>query len=467
MQSSIDKAGLGGPLLGQPSCDRVGATTLYSLLANLTATSRASAETLAPGIPYKALVCLFLDGGNDSYNMLVPLEPEEYARYRTVRTGLALEKEQLLEIGDSPGSGRRFGVHSAMPEVRDLYAEGKLSFVCNVGTLVEPTNLEGLNNLTARLPLGLYSHADQSMHWQTATPDLRGSAGWGGRIAEILQAVNEREGVSMNIFPSGANIFQAGRSLVPYSITPDGASLLEGYADPARPFFRKAVDSMLELKYQNLLKQTYSKLTRDSIDAAAKFFLAWNNTAPLATVFPDTAVGKSLRGVAQGIAARGNLGMRRQTFFARSGGWDHHDEVLATQAGMLRHISEAVGAFWRAMGELGLQDDVVLFTVSDFGRTLSSNGRGTDHGWGGNQFVLGGRHAGSRLYGRYPDDLSFGNPLDTGRGRLIPTMSVDEYFCELALWLGVAPADISYVLPNVGRFCDPAKAPLGMFPFGS
>lgn len=463
MQSSIDKTRLTVPPFGQPSCDRVGSTTLYSLLANLTATSRASAETLAPSVPYKALVCLFLDGGNDSFNMLVPFEPVEYARYQAVRTNLALDKEHLLEIGDPRGTGRRFGVHSAMPEVRDLYAQGKLSFVCNVGTLAEPTTLAGVNDLTARLPLGLYSHADQSMHWQTATPDLRGSAGWGGRIAEILQAVNEREAVSMNISLSGTNIFQSGRNLVPYSITPEGASLLEGYTDPARPFFRKAVDSMLELKYQNLLKQTYSKLTRDSIDAAAKFFCAWNKTAPLTTVFPDTLVGKSLRGVAQGIAARDNLGMRRQTFFARSGGWDHHDEVLTTQAVMLRQTSEALGAFWRAMGELGMQDNVVLFTVSDFGRTLSSNGRGTDHGWGGNQLVLGGNHAGGRLYGRYPDDLSFGNPLDTGRGRLIPTMSVDEYFCELALWLGVASVDIPYILPNIGRFCDSAKAPLGIW----
>jgi uncharacterized protein (DUF1501 family) len=463
MSSSKDNAGQAGQPVGQASCERVGSTTLYSLLANLTATSRASAETLGAGVPYKALVCLFLDGGNDSFNMLAPLEPGEHARYRAVRTDLALATESLLEIADPRTAGRRFGVHPAMPEIRDLYADGKLSFVCNVGTLVEPTTLAALNNLTVRLPLGLYSHADQMMHWQTATPDARGSAGWGGRMAEILHAVNERDTVSMNISLSGTNIFQSGRSLVPYSITPDGASLLEGYTDPARTFFRKAVDSMLELKYQNLLKQTYANLTRESIESAGKFFRAWNATAPLTTAFPSTLIGKSLRGVAQGIAARHNLGMRRQTFFVRSGGWDHHDEVLATQAAMLGQTSEAVGAFWRAMGELGLQDDVVLFTASDFGRTLSSNGRGSDHGWGGNQFVLGGKHAGGRFYGRYPEDLSFGNALDTGRGRLIPTMSVDEYFCELALWLGVAPADISYTLPNVGRFCDPANPPLGMW----
>jgi uncharacterized protein (DUF1501 family) len=230
-------------------------------------------------------------------------------------------------------------------------------------------------------------------------------------------------------------------------------------------FFRKAVDSLLELKYRNLLKQTYANLTRASIDSAAKFARIWNATPPVMTPFPDTLVGRSLRGVAQGIAARQGLGLRRQTFFVRSGGWDHHDEVMATQAPMLAQVSAAVGAFWRALGELGVQDDVVLFTVSDFGRTLSSNGRGSDHGWGGHQFVLGGRQNGGRLYGRYPEDLSFGNPLDTGRGRLIPTLSVDEYYGELALWLGVAPADVPFVLPNLGRFCDLGRKarPLGLW----
>jgi uncharacterized protein (DUF1501 family) len=303
------------------------------------------------------------------------------------------------------------------------------------------------------------------MHWQTSTPDSRGSVGWAGRAAEVLQSANESDGVSMNISLSGTNIFQSGKALVPYSITAEGASLLEGYADPSRPFFRKAVDSMLEQRQQNLLKQAYSSLTRGSIESADKFLKAWKSAPKIATSFPDSRLGRNLRGVAQGIAARGNLGMRRQTFFVRCQGWDHHDEVIVSQAAMLSDVDASIASFWTALGELGLQDDVILFTASDFGRTLSSNGKGSDHGWGGNQFVLGGAHKGGRLYGSYPEDLSFGNRLDTGRGRLIPTLSVDEYFCELALWLGVGKSDIPRTLPNIERFYSvaSAKTPLGLF----
>ncbi len=450
----------------QANCAGVGSTSIYSALLDLTATTRLAAETASPERDYKALVCLFLDGGNDAYNMLVPLEPEEYARYRAARGDLALPKESLLEI--AAANGRRFGLHPSMDDVAALYRERKLSFVCNVGTLVEPTNLAAINQATARLPLGLYSHADQVMHWQTSTPDVRGSVGWAGRAAEVLQAFNEKDAVSMNISLSGTNIFQSGRSLVPYSITPQGVSLLKGYNDPTRAFFKKAVDSMLELQYQNLLKQTYARLTRTSIESADKFLLAWQAAPTIATEFPDTPLGRSLRGVAQAIAARGQLGMRRQTFFVRSPGWDHHDEVVASQTTMLAAVSQAVGAFWRAIGELGLQDEVVLFTASDFGRTLSSNGRGSDHGWAGHQFVLGGPQDGGRLFGRYPDDLSLGCGLDTGRGRLIPTTSVDEYFGDLALWLGVVRSDLKRTLPNIDRFYDVTsdRAPLGLFDRG-
>ena len=227
----------------------------------------------------------------------------------------------------------------------------------------------------------------------------------------------------MNISLSGTNVFQSGKNLIPYSITPNGVSLLDGYADPERLFFSKAVNSMLEQQYQNLFKQTYASLTRSSIESANVFLDAWNSAPPVTTAFPETQLSQSFRGIARSIAARDRLGMKRQTYFVRHCGWDHHDEVLNSQAVSLTHVSQAVGAFWQALGELGLQDDVLLFTASDFGRTLSSNGKGSDHGWGGNQFILGGGHKGGRLYGKYPENLELGNDLDTGRGRLIPAPS--------------------------------------------
>ena len=451
---------------GQPNCDQIGSTSMYSLISNLAMTGRASAPEVGASPRYRALVCLFMDGGNDSYNMLAPLEPDEFRRYETARADLAIGRSEWHEIRDGSGreNGRQFGVHPSMPELAKLYRASELSFVSNVGTLVEPTNLGAINNSLARLPLGLYSHADQVMQWQTSTPDRRQGQGWAGRAAEVLQALNEKDSVSMNISLSGTNIFQSGRNLVPYSITPDGASLLTGYTDPSRAYFRKAVDSLLELEYRNLLKQTYSSLTRQSIDSGHRFLHAWRQAKPITTAFPETQLGKNLRGVAQGIAAREHLGMRRQTYFVRHAGWDHHDEVLSNQGHMLAAVDRAVGAFWRAITEMGLQDSVLLFTASDFGRTLSSNGKGSDHGWGGNQFVLGGNHRGGRIYGKFPEDLSLGNSLDTGRGRLIPTLSVDEYYCELAQWLGVTNADMPKILPNLERFHHIGqRSPLQMF----
>jgi uncharacterized protein (DUF1501 family) len=200
-------------------------------------------------------------------------------------------------------------------------------------------------------------------------------------------------------------------------------------------------------------------MTRRSIESGAQFLHAWKSAPSIATEFPASNLGQSLMGVARGIAAREQLGMRRQTYFVRHAGWDHHDEVLANQGHMLGVVDQAIGSFWRSITEMGLQDSVVLFTASDFGRTLSSNGKGSDHGWGGNQFVLGGKHKGGRLYGTYPEDLALGNALDTGRGRLIPTLSVDEYYCELAQWLGVSAGDMPRILPNIGRFHDLGSPP--------
>lgn len=458
--------------LRQAGCAALGSTSLYSILLNLAMTGRAAAESLplanaADRVPYKALVCLFLDGGNDSFNMLVPGEAGEFSRYSAARGNLALSADTLLEITQPTGdsAGRRFGLHAGMPEFQRLYAEGKLSFVANVGTLVERTSVAAINSYTAKLPLGLYSHSDQAMHWQTATPDRRGSIGWGGRAAEILQSLNEKNEISMNISLGGTNLFQSGPNLIPYAITPDGAPQLQSYQDPAKAYFHRAVDSMLEQNYQNLLKSTYARFTRNAIDSSEIFLRAWEQTPRLTTPFPNSELGHRLRGTAQAMAVRDRLGMNRQIYFVRYGGWDHHDEVLKSQAAKLEQVSQAIGAFWQALGEMGLQDDVVLFSASDFGRTLSSNGEGSDHGWGGNQFVLGGGHRGGRIYGHYPENLTLGNDLDTGRGRLIPTTSVDEYFGELALWLGVSRSDLPTTLPNIERFFDLAGAstPLGMW----
>lgn len=455
--------------LGEASCTAVGATSLFSTLLNMrSAGALAGPSAVAfngplPGNDYKALVCLFLAGGNDSYNMLVPRGASEYAEYAAIRGDLALPQQSLLPIFPATADGREFGVHPGMPEVQQLFAAGRLAFVANVGALVEPATKQGVISGSNRLPLGLYSHSDQITHWQTSLPDQRASLGWVGRTADLLTSSNANQTVSMNISLSGTNIFQAGSQVSPYSITENGSLGLEpaGQGDLFEQLRATAIDGLLGQQYQNLFIDTFSKSSRNALDAYQLFSGALDAVPSLVTTFSENDISKSFQMVARTISARQALGVRRQTFFILFGGWDHHDEVLNNQATMLPVVSRALGEFDAALAELGVQNDVVTFTASDFARTLTSNGRGSDHAWGGHHLVMGGPVAGGDLYGSYPE-LYPDNDLDTGRGRLIPTLSCDEYFAELALWLGVSTSDLTTVLPNIGRFYTPgATAPIG------
>ncbi len=454
--------------LGQASCTAVGAASLFSTLLNMRSANALAAPRVVPprgslpGNDYKALVCLFLAGGNDSFNMLVPRGPVEHSEYAAVRGDLALPAASLLPIAPTTPDGRDYGLHPGMPEVQQLFAGGDLAFVANVGSLVEPTTLADINNGSAQLPLGLYSHSDQIMHWQTSIPDQRAGKGWSGRAADLLRSSNADETVSMNISLSGINVFQSGELVVPYAIRPagNGSVGITGY--DGQVLFDQlrttAVNSLVDQQYQNLFMQTFSQTARGAIDAHLQFSQAVGGVPPLTTVFSDNRVSRSFEMVARTIAARDPLGMRRQTFFILFGGWDHHDEVLNAQAEMLPVVSRALSEFHSALTELGVLNDVVTFTASDFARTLTSNGQGSDHAWGGHHMVMGGPVVGGDIYGSYPR-LFAGNDLDTGRGRLIPTTSCDEYFAELASWLGVADGDLTTVLPNLERFYTPGSGP--------
>ncbi|MEM1205375.1 MAG: DUF1501 domain-containing protein [Acidobacteriota bacterium] len=455
--------------LGQASCTAVGATSLFSSLLNLRSAGALAAPGPAisgrgslPGDDYRALVCLFLAGGNDSFNMLVPRGAAEHAEYAAIRGDLALPAGSLLPISPATGDGRQYGVHPGMPEVQQLFDAGDLAFVANVGSLVEPTTKAGVLDGSAKLPLGLYSHSDQITHWQTGIPDQRVSRGWGGRTADLLRASNTDDTVSMNLSLGGTNVFQSGGRVVPYAIRPtgNGSVGIVGYGGttPLEQLRTTAINGLLDQQYQNLFMDSFAKTKRGSIDAHLLFSQAIGAAAPLATTFSANPVSQSFRMVARTIAARQALGVRRQTFFILFGGWDHHDEVLQAQGAMLPVVSKGLSELHAALTELGVLNDVVTFTASDFGRTLTSNGRGSDHAWGGNHMVMGGPVAGGEIYGTYPQ-LYADNDLDTGRGRLIPTTSCDEYFAELALWLGVAPSDLATVLPNVGRFYTPGSTP--------
>ncbi len=448
--------------IGEASCAAAGSTALFASLLNLRMASTAAAADLGSEDDYKALVCLFLQGGNDSFNMLAPHNQNAYDDYAETRDNLALPREACLPIASEGQPFSEFGIHPSMPRLQELYNNQDLAFIANVGTLIEPIKDKSEYNKNANLrPGGLFSHSDQQIHWQTSMPQIKGTSpgGWGGRTADLLNSMNENAQVSMNISLSGVNVFQTGNEVFSYTSGIHGGTQMVAYSDP---FEKAAVDSALELGYKNLFTSTFAENTRRFIDSSILFNNAIEDKE--ITVQPDAGsrLASRMKMIARTIAAHKGLNHKRQTFFIRSDGWDHHNEVLNAQEYMLADIDVAIKYFKEAMDEIGMSDKVILFTASDFGRTLTSNGRGSDHAWGGNQFVLGGPVNGGRIFGQYPP-LDLSNSLMLDRGRIIPTTSVDEYGSELARWLGVSGGEMDTVFPNIQNFYDPAQIthPLG------
>ena len=455
--------------LGQASCAAVSSIPILSTLLNLKLAQDVAAVTAPAAGEYRALVCLFLSGGNDSFNMLVPRDPAAYATYQTSRSNLALTPAQLIDI--HPIGLPNFAVHGGMPEVANLFETGKAAFVANVGTLIEPVqNRTQVEQTLKRLPLGLYSHSDQIEQWQTSIPHARSGIGWGGRMVDLIKDLNSNQTVPMQISLDGSNTWQTGNTVSEYTITPSGATELAGYNagwtqyDDLGNAMSNAVDSQLAQQYTNILAQTFNTRKKQALDAYQTFANASAPSLPSGVTFPATYVGSRLQMIAKAIQGRAAMGAVRQTYFVQWGGWDHHDDVLGNQGTMLPQVSAAIGAFYNALTALGIADKVTLFTASDFGRTLTSNSRGSDHAWGSNQLVVGGAVNGRRIHGQYPaltinpDIGAEVNPLDTGRGRFIPTTSCDQFFAELALWLGVSPSNLPLVLPNIGNFYTPSAS---------
>lgn len=460
---------------GQASCAAVGSLSVLNTLLNLQLSQGIASAGVPAAGEYRALVCLFLAGGNDSFNMLVPREASAYAQYTTSRADLALAPAQLIPINPIGQPG--YYVHGGMPGVASLFENGQAAFVANVGTLIEPVmNRTQVAQNLKRLPLGLYSHSDQIEQWQTAIPHSRSGIGWGGRMADILRDTNSSQVVPMQISLDGSNVWQTGKQVAEYSVTTNGAVALSGYNAAWQQYqdtqnaMSAAVDSQLAEQYSNLLAQTFMQRKKQALDAYQAFAAATSPALPNGVTFPNTYIGNRLAMVARAIQGRTAMGATRQTFFVQRGGWDHHDEVLDNQAAMLPEVSAAIAAFHAAMVAMGLENQVCLFTASDFGRTLTSNGRGSDHAWGGNQLVVGGGVQGRRIFGQYPSLATNPqngpevNPLDTGRGRFIPTTSCDTFFAELALWLGVSKSQLPLILPNIGEFYSTTSntPPLGM-----
>jgi len=433
----------------QAACAALGTTGLLNTIFDLRKLSAAT----GPGGDYKALVCLFLYGGNDANNVIIPHDTNGYNSYLAARGALAIPQGSLLPLTLS--GGRDFGFHPNLPELQTLFDQGKLALVANVGTLVAPITRAQYMSGGAAVPPQLFSHSDQSVQWQTSWPDQPARTGWGGRAADLLQSLNTGSKVSLTISIAGTNTFEVGNSVIPYQITPNGTIGLSGFNGSTNANIRlQAFKDLLAQPHNNLFEQAYADTVSRSIADNDFITTALNGVPALSTVFPSTSLGQQLAMVAKMIGARSNLSMQRQIFFVSVDGFDTHGDQLVSQANLLAELSQGMKAFYDATVEMGVAQSVTTFTASDFGRTYAINGDGSDHGWGSHQFVMGGSVLGGNLYGTFPT-LAVNGPDDTGQGRWIPSTSVDEFSATMASWFGLAQSDLATVFPNIGRFAHP------------
>lgn len=403
---------------------------------------------------HKALVCVFLNGGNDQSNTVVPVSNAEYAAYQAARPAVALAQSSLLSLSPVGHAGPTLGLHPSLGGLKQLFDAGDCALLANVGTLARPITKTQWNNgdPSTDVPLQLFSHADQQGHWQTGTADRRGQTGWLGRAGDILApAFNAGSPVSVCFSIAGNNLMQAGAQTVQYQLTAQGTVRLAGQDGFSGSLRAGTVMKRLVTEPRtNLLERTWTATTRRAIESEAAVRAAIDVVNP-ATAFPSSGLAQQLKMVARLIGARAALGQRRQIFFVSAGGYDFHDNLLVDQAARLQQLGDALKAFHDATVELGVADNVTTFTASDFGRTLLSNGRGADHGWGAHHFIVGGAVRGNRVYGQWPT-VALGGPEDAGQGRLIPTTAVDQYAATLARWFGAS--DLDAIVPNIGRFAS-------------
>ncbi|HEY5713560.1 MAG TPA: DUF1501 domain-containing protein [Allosphingosinicella sp.] len=437
----------------------VGGAAPFAL--NLAAIGEAAASTAAD---YKALVCIFLFGGNDYANTLPPYDQPSYDLYASLRGTIALSRPSLAGTFLVPNTalpgGRQYALAPNLLPLIPLFDGGDLAVVLNVGTLIQPTSKTAYTNKSVPLPPKLFSHNDQQSYFQASNPE-GATSGWGGRIGDLFQSGNGTSTLTC-INAAGNAVFLSGRTAVQYGVTTNGPVPLLNNAAAVYGSSTglSTLRALMTGPRSNLFEDEQARVTKRSLDLQAQVSAALAAAPALATPFPaGNSLGDQLRIIARLISVSQQLGAKRQVFFASLGGFDTHDDVLGTHPTLMTRLGAAMRAFHDATVELGVADRVTAFTASDFGRTLTSNADGSDHGWGSMHFVMGGAVNGRDYYGT-PPAIANNGPDDVGQGRLLPAISVDQYAATLASWFGVTTGNMSSVLPNIVNY-NPSTWNLG------
>lgn len=410
---------------------------------------------------YKALVCLFMFGGNDGHNLVVPLNGAQYNAYLAARSGLGLPQSQLLPIADAAQGP--FGLHYAMPELQALYNQGAMAVLANVGMLVQPTTYTQYSTPGYALPLNLRSHSDQVVQMQTAVPNAGGSTGWGGRTLDVMEynyGYNSTTGFPVSISMNSPALFCAGAIVRNVSLQPGNAldqtamGLWPASAAQARA---AAQMQMVSATNGNALIDSANKVMSDAL-ALNPLLKGAANSVTFQKPFPSTALGDQLKEIARVISLNSQLNVGRQVFFCNLGGFDTHGGQSYQQWYLLQQVSQALDAFYAATVQLGVANQVTSFTLSDFGRTLQPSGSGSDHGWGNHHLIVGGAVKGGKVYGKFPLMTNYANfnasndDYADNRGVMLPGVSLSQYGATLARWFGASDAELDGLFANLGSF---------------